>query len=199
MHLLWIAGGCLVGVVLAWVLFRIMMGVSFAALLLALLPTVALLVQGQAPHFEAPDPDELLIEVAPPDDADADADDDSDAKWDRRAREIVDRLIGVQVKTTQQWWEQLDRTGQYSVTFCAGAGLLIGLIIGLIGPYFTASVLLAFIGSVMLYASAVLADLPQLNTHLPDAPLGQLAVVGLITAVGVSIQWTVLRRKADKS
>lgn len=196
MLLLWVAGGCLVGVVIAFVLFRIMMGLLFAIVLMTLLPTVALLSQDQMPTIQLPAPADLIVEPTP---VESGADADQPPPIEQRIQRAIEQMVKEQLSAVNDWWLQLGRTGQYTVTFCAGAGALFGLVIGIIGPYFTASILAALAGATMLLASALAADVAALDTHLPPSPLGRIAVVCLITTVGVAIQWTNFRKKTDKS
>jgi len=59
--------------------------------------------------------------------------------------------------------------------------------------------LFALSGASLLLTSAIIADIQPLNTHLPQSAPGQLAVVCLITTVGVAMQWTNFNKKTDKS
>jgi len=99
------------------------------------------------------------------------------------------------------WWSKAGsgvRGGSAGLGLFAG---VIGLLLGLIWPYVAASVQSAVAGSVlMLFSSfSLLAQLmPEHLSWLPATPRGVLAALGLITAVGLVLQWTFFLRKADK-
>lgn len=107
--------------------------------------------------------------------------------------ELVDRV--------KLWWQELPSTTRNLVYVAAGVGAVIGLILGLIMPYTAASVESALAGSLlMLLAGRALLDAhwPTGAGWLPQTPRGLLACLGLITVLGVFVQWTLFRRRADR-
>jgi len=99
------------------------------------------------------------------------------------------------------WWSD---AGTGVKGGAAGVGLIaavIGLLLGLIWPYAAASVQSAMAGSVlMLFSSfSLLAQMmPENLNWLPATPRGVLICLGLITTVGLVLQWTFFARKSDK-
>jgi hypothetical protein len=203
MSLVWMIAGGIVGVVLGFLLFRIWMGIGLALVLAMTIPAIGLALHGQLPAVEPVDGESLMIPLerqtaSPTDDDDQDA---ADKRAAARVDEIVGalrRLIDSQDEAIRDWWDGLGAGGQYTVTFCAGAGALIGLFIGLVGPHFAASVIAALIGSSLMLSSLQQLNLPHLDSRLPATPQAVIVTIGLITALGVILQWTVFRRKADK-
>jgi len=96
------------------------------------------------------------------------------------------------------WWSKAGTGVRGSA---AGLGLiaaLIGLLLGLIWPYTAASVQSAVAGSVlMLFSSfSLLAQLmPEHLGWLPATPNRVLMCLGLITIVGLALQWIFFARK----
>lgn len=115
--------------------------------------------------------------------------------------EAMRSLAGYYREQLGAWWSS---TGTGARGVVGGVGLIAaiaGLGLGLIGPYTAASVQSAVAGSVlMLFASfSLLAQLmPEHLGWLPATPRSLLVCLGLITALGLVIQWTLFARKADK-
>jgi hypothetical protein len=205
MSLVWIIAGGVVGVVLGFLLFRIWMGIGLALVLALAIPAVGLALHGQLPSLESVTDENLMMPfgrqtTAPRDNDDTDAPSGAAGEM-LPVDEIIEsmrRFVDSQDEAIGDWWDDLGAGGQYTVTFCAGAGALIGLFIGLIGPYFAASVIAALIGSSLVLSSLQQLNLPYLDSRLPSTPRAVLMTIGLITAACVIVQWTVFRRKADK-
>lgn len=216
---------CAAGLVAAWLLFRVWMGMAFGMFLAIVCPTVGLSMQDHGgPQFQPITMDELLDEPAPEEqvvveqpftpppvgptsaaeargETEPEAGDDPVTAEVRRqaARlEAAARRVGDAIAAdVRVWWDGLGQSGQYTLFFGAGAGGLIGLIIGLVAPLFTASLLTAMVGAGLIVLSAVHLDHPSID-RLADSPPMMLAAMGLITAISVFLQWTFFRKKADK-
>lgn len=180
--LVWIIGGALAGCALAWILFRVWMGITLAAVLLVLLPAIALAWENDLPP--QPSPDDLNAVVSQP--------------WPAHpASPQVQEFL----QQMQDWWTALD-PGQRKITvFAALAGVVSGLVFGLVAPRIAAAVISATLGALLI----VLAGRQLLVARSGDLPLWvtqshiTLAVmVGLITLLGVTIQYTILRPRADR-
>jgi hypothetical protein len=97
-------------------------------------------------------------------------------------------------------WGELD--GQ-SKGVAIGAGTIAGgtaLVLGVVLPVAMVTVAAAWLGGwVVVLAGGVLLVLlwPAGEAYLPGGQLAWVAMVGLITVLGVGLQWTVLRRKSD--
>lgn len=104
------------------------------------------------------------------------------------------------VQSVRSWWEALP-TSQRSGVFIFGAVAgLAGLLLGLIAPKTSAAVQTAVVGSVMMVLPArtlLLHFVEDVPTWLPTEPRGILVVIGLITVLGVVLQWSMFGKKAD--
>ncbi len=117
---------------------------------------------------------------------------------------ILDALRGMAEYyrgSLSDWWAEAGAgvRGTVMVVGLIAAG--IGLLIGLIGPYLAASIQSATAGSIlMLFSSfSLLAQLMPEHLHwLPASPRGVLICLGLITIIGLVLQWTFFAEKADK-
>ncbi|QQE11865.1 hypothetical protein JD969_20705 [Planctomycetota bacterium] len=101
----------------------------------------------------------------------------------------------------QVWWEVRTPQEQTSIMVASLAGALIGLLFGLIAPYWAASFESALVGAIlMLLPGMNLAEvyIPAVEPYLPNSPRSILVFLGLITIIGVLIQWTIFRKSADK-
>jgi hypothetical protein len=117
---------------------------------------------------------------------------------------ILDALRGMAEyyrESLGDWWSQAGAGVRSGVLFAGLIAAGIGLLIGLIGPYLAASLQSAAAGSVlMLFSSfSLLAQLmPEHLSWLPASPRGVLICLGLITAIGLALQWMFFAGKADK-
>jgi putative flippase GtrA len=81
------------------------------------------------------------------------------------------------------------------------AGAAAGLVLGLLLPKLSAALQTAIAGALLIYTGAMGLARWQFGdgtSILPDSARGALVAIGLITVLGVVIQWTVFQRRADK-
>jgi hypothetical protein len=150
--------------------------------------------------------------------ADAGADNDAESqpsavpapieRAEQAERQIMSWGDRVRSVWRQQWedrraaWEEQGTLRQRIILGLALGALLVGFVLGLVRPKVAASLETALIGSAFIFfAGGRLLALywPQASDRLPVGARGIVVAVGLITALGVWVQWTVSRRKADKS
>lgn len=212
--------GALGGALLAWVLFRIWMGAALAMVLALALPVGGLALQdvapppwvcdtqGQSDHESSAAPllERLRDGVTTSESADvapgASPSERLKAVLGEQVRDATMSWWDRQRTEMNLWWESLATTQRGSAIVLAGLGAVVGVLIGLIWPYTSAAIQSAMIGTVL-----ALAGLSRLTTAdgaaavgdvLPKTPAQMVSLVGLITVVGVALQWTVWRRHADK-
>jgi len=80
-----------------------------------------------------------------------------------------------------------------------GAG--IGFLLGLMAPNYAAAVQSAIVGAVLIVVPGrelVLTHLPDAKSLIPTTAQGILLTTGLITLVGLALQWTLYLRRDDK-
>jgi len=206
-HLGLIVGGGVLGCVLAYLLFRVWMGITCAVLLGLVLPMLTA-IWFDPPTQHGPGNVELLL--VNPENGGRDQDDDENQKNKAEAEsdpqateqffdglERMRKWVGHDLRT---WWETFEPATQQTYLLTAGMGALIGLLLGLIFPYVAASIESSLTGTLLVACCGLLllnlytdinADLTVQNTKT------LATAVGLITAVGVVLQWMVFRRKAD--
>lgn len=110
-------------------------------------------------------------------------------------------LAGYYRESLDAWWSQAGTGVRGGVMIAGLIAAAVGLLIGLIWPYLAASIQSSAAGSVlMLFSSfSLLAQLmPEHLGWLPASPRGVLVCLGLITVVGMGLQWTFFARKTDK-
>ncbi|MFW6059492.1 MAG: hypothetical protein ACODAQ_04890 [Phycisphaeraceae bacterium] len=99
------------------------------------------------------------------------------------------------------WWNDLDGAARRTLFTAAGVGALVGLVLGLIMPYTAAAVQSALVGGLlMLLAGRTLVEraAPDWTGYFPHTPRATLLCLGLITLLGVLLQWTFFHKRADK-
>ena len=190
-----VVGGALLGGLVAWLLFRVWMAISLAGLLGLVFPLLALAWDGRT-----------VAEVAGPVQAPVGVDvaalrpslDLADMK--ERARAIGRTYVQQLVDLSRTVWGDLSTTDRTTVITGAGASAVVGFLLGLIVPYLAAAVEASIVGASLMLVSAV----NLLNGYAPEqagwliaSPRRWFLILGLITMVGVVLQWTVLRKKAD--
>lgn len=188
---IWVAGSALLGCVLAWLLFRLWMGMSVATILAVVTPMVALTLMGNTLPIQ---PGRMLVDLiqtssaTPPSDAD-------------QGQDMLTQYCAQQWQQTRATWENFTAGTRQVVILSAGAGGLAGMVIGLVGPFVSAAVGSAFLGAgaAWLCARALLAvHAPAAAGWIDTGPAGTLTVLGLITLVGVVIQWIISTDRTDK-
>lgn len=99
------------------------------------------------------------------------------------------------------WWGELDGAARRMVFTAAGVGALLGLVLGLVMPYTAAAVQSALVGSLlMLVGGRELVErlAPGWAEAFPYTPRAMLIWLGLITLLGVLLQWTFFHKRTDK-
>jgi len=187
-----VAAGALVGVLLAWLLFRIWMGVGLAIVMATLVPMAAMGMEEKMPTLPRFG-EQMLIDLRKSMDADTE-----EERAPSVVREHARKLIDEQFQPVRDWWDNPDAKGRSLLTVGSIAGALIGLFIGLVGPRVTASILSSLIGSSLLLGGLERMGIAGIQSRLPQTDNGLLITVGLITLAVVIVQWTIFRRKADK-
>lgn len=216
----WALAGLVVGGLMSWLLFRLWMGIVFALMMGVLLAwgTTAL----ARPWLH-----ETTDAVHESEEADEDEDDDSDTEdresikeWvtttlegdlsdiKERADEATETVVDDVIERLQtsgeclsQWWSDLPPRGRQLAMAAGLIGLLHGLVLGLWRPLLAASLQTAFAGAWMLVMADWALVVPGVTRETivgyQGSWLGAVAV-GLITVVGVVVQWTIRGRKTDK-
>ncbi len=222
-----VIGSAIAGALLAAMLFRIWMGLSGAALLAMCLPLALFLWQGTPlPLLVPPDADpvagssdvvspapeatQLVSEVSA---AIQDAVKQQLSKQDLDTAAIATPVVPEAVRSQIQaaydyssdemrrWWDGWSTQTWLLILTIAAVAAGVGLVIGLLAPYMAASVQSALVGSVLI----LLPSLQLLQHHVPNhvewLPESQRAIVlsiGLITLLGVLVQWTLFGKRTDK-
>lgn len=127
--------------------------------------------------------------------------DEADTLGDE-ARSILGNWWDRQCAAVDEWRRALPPVQRASAAALAGLGALLGVLLGLIGPYTSAAIQSSLIGGAI--AIVGISRLGQLNPDgplaglLPQSPVQLVSLLGLITLMGVGIQWTLWRCRADK-
>ena len=180
--------GAVAGCVAAWLMFRLWMGLA-GAIILAAAATLSLVVVDGIP-LPAVSLEDVRIERT---EADGEPDDDDTGR--------PGITINAPVDTLGVWWDERAGGERTGLIFAGCIGAVVGVVAGLLWPYAAASWQTALIGATLLFITGIrLAErvAGESAIPLPTAPAGQLAIVGLITLVGVLLQWTIFRKPADK-
>ena len=117
---------------------------------------------------------------------------------------FIDDLSAVwrqQVDEVKLWWQEMASSRRQGIVGGAGVGAVIGLVLGLVMPYLAASLQSAIVGSMLILFAGrtlLLKYAPAVAGVLPDSWRGVLLSLGLITLLGVLIQWTLRKKKADE-
>ncbi|MEM6552555.1 MAG: hypothetical protein AAF750_10575 [Planctomycetota bacterium] len=127
----------------------------------------------------------------------------------REAMRQVSDQVKVAAKTVwlknaeavQGWWEQVTPETQKVVYTGALAGGVLGLLLGLLLPTGSAMLQSSVVGALLLLLPGrelIALKLPEYTGFLPGTPRQLVIVLGLITAIGIGLQWMLRRRRAEK-
>ncbi len=199
----WIIGGAVVGGVTAWLMFRFAMAVALAGLLGLMAPITLLVLVGAGPDARAEIDgvvdgikDQVpLPEVRVNDEGEVEV--QQDEQGDGQGVTEAWTALAERVRT---WWTELSGQRRALVISSAGAGVIVGLVIGLIVPKLAAAFLASLAGVVLAATAAghlIHSYAPKLGESLPG---GRIIALALIAAVagGAVLQWTIFNRSADK-
>lgn len=170
--------GSFLGCVVAWLLFRIWMGTVAAAVAATLV---------------------FLGFLLGPDVSAALATGGADSLGNLAEAPSAEQVATDLKAAAQDRWEALrESQGVIAIGAAVAAGL-VGLLLGLLAPYGAASVVCA-LGGTLMVAASLASWARMVGWSWPEAwddPMHVLAAVGLITAVGVALQWMIFRSRAD--
>lgn len=122
-------------------------------------------------------------------------------RWVSALRNVASRVYETQSEAVRGWWDTLGPAGHWLVMIAALLGLVIGLAFGVAAPYWAAMVQTALVGAMLMLLPArelAMQVAPGLEGWLPSTPRPTLLLLGLITAVGVAVQWALFGRSADR-
>ncbi|MFA7235357.1 MAG: hypothetical protein WC058_00715 [Phycisphaeraceae bacterium] len=207
-----IVGG-VIGAVIVWATYRVWVALLLATVLGLVAPWAVLAWHGQGgPELKQSIKEEVKGiaekggEALAADSANADESAEGTANHAAAGKELFDRMVEAVKRLTgelRDWWEQ---SVSASLRWSALAGGLMmaiaGLMLGLLMPELGASVVASISGATLMTAAALRLGgryVPSMSEWLPDSPRRLLIALAVLAAVGALIQWTILRRKADKS
>lgn len=187
--LVWIIGGSVMGCVLAWLLYRVWMGISTGLLLALAVPAASVIWEGPAVEPDQP----VFNEVT-----------ESVNVMSESLEALIERKTGLLRTWTgllRTWWEQLGPNARRVIVVGAAIGAAVGLAGGLLVPNAAAAFQSSLVGSLLILAAAkglVMSYSPQYVGFLPQQLRSSLLLIGLITVGGIIIQWTLWSPKTDK-
>jgi uncharacterized protein YcfJ len=195
-------GAAIAGALLAALLFRVWMGLSCAVLLALVAPAASLVWQGSTPIFDLQPAQVALTEAeaSPPSDNGATAPPTAEsalAAITQRLRQGYEAAAEV----VRNWWDDLAPATRSLVIGASVIGAIIGLLLGLILPNTAAIFESALVGAMLIFFAGrtlLREHLPEQTAWLPATPRAMLVTLGLITILGLLIQWTLFRKAADK-
>lgn len=186
----WVMIGAIAGFGLGWGLLRVWTALGCAVLLGVLAPAIHLAGQGQPlPPLLRADRMDTIHQVQ------TEPFQGNSTFQDRAVRSFKQKQ-----RRFQAWWAQLQPGFRFTSVILMGVGAFVGLVAGLVYPHPSAVVGSATAGAgVFLMSLALLCEryVPSISGWFPQSPTGMLILLGLITTIGVVIQWTIFKPKAD--
>lgn len=119
-----------------------------------------------------------------------------------RAR-LADDIHGVYTQQAEEirlWWSELPTPSRRVLQLGAAIGASCGVVLGLAAPLVAAAIQTALVGAMLIFTAArglILTFAPGMAGVLPGEWRGVLLTIGLITLLGLLIQWALRRRAAD--
>lgn len=99
------------------------------------------------------------------------------------------------------WWKDNTTTTQRTIGLAMLIGAGVGFMLGFVMPNHAAAVQSAIVGAVMIVIPGrelLLSHVPASEGLIPTTARGTLIILGLITVVGLALQWTLYLRRDDK-
>ncbi len=190
LYLVFIMVGAVIGCLMAWFLFRLWMGLSLTIALAIVAPIAAL-------QWMEPDPrgedDVPKLNLAPLIES---------STTPAESQTVAERIENLCRQVSEQfgeWWNRQPGSGKTTMVIGAATGAAIGLFFGMLAPYWSSSGLSALLGTLMVVA-ALTYWVDMAGWTLPAwlwRPQSQTIGVGLITLVGMLVQWTFFRARPD--
>ncbi len=184
--------GALVGGLLAGLLYRVWMALAMA-LILALATAGAVLIWRGAPLPPLHGIQAVAQEVGSATTRPAPA-----SRTGTRLAKILER----ENQAVVQWWKDLKPAGQHRLVLWVAGAALAGAVVGFILPNLSTMIQSALVGGLLLLMAVrglLVIAIPQAMDRVRAGPRVWLVLLGLITVVGLLIQWARRPRKADKS
>lgn len=201
----WVMGGGLVGALAAFVMYRLWMAVTLAAMLAVVAPSGIAMWQGIA----APPVTQHIVEawqqlLEKLKEQVRDKEDGSKVaflKMPDLSQSTSDAATKIR-QSIDEWWQQIPGGIRFTmVTVCVG-GIVAGMIIGMLMPNVSATFATAIIGTLLMYPGIKLLTgryLPEsIAGIIPDTPRGTLILICTVTLIGAVFQWMIFRKPADK-
>ena len=184
----WVMIGSIAGFGLGWGLVRVWTAIGCAFLLAILAPVLHLAGQGQPlpPMLHTDTVRQVQYESFQ----------DNAVSHDHQ----VIRILRQKQRLFHAWWSDLQGGFKLTSAILFGVGGFVGLIAGLMYPQPSAKVGSAAVGaSVCLISLELLCEryTPSISSWFPQTSNIMLILLGLITMVGLLLQWTILKPKAD--
>jgi len=215
----------LLGVLGAWLMFRAWVAFAAAILFAILAPAAVIAWEGVSAQQLSDDTDHATAQVQQRYNAfSSQLDDQTKLKveslierGDQEALVQADQLLAERgeeawdtaksavfrnLEDIQAWWNQSATAVHRNIGLAMLIGAGIGLLFGLIAPTYAASVQSAVVGAVLIVIPGrelVASYLPAATEFVPTTARGTLITLGLITVVGIALQWTLYLRPDDKS
>lgn len=107
----------------------------------------------------------------------------------------------VQVEDVNLWWGEMTPGNRRLLWGGTVVGAGVGLVLGLVLPTLAAGLQSAMVGSVLILLcgqTLLLKHVPAMEGVVPHGRRSVLLSLGLITLLGVLIQWSLRKKKADE-
>ena len=117
-----------------------------------------------------------------------------------RLLEDVRGVYDQQAEEVRLWWTEMPTAQKRVLQIGALVGAGCGVVLGLAAPLVAAAIQSALIGAVLVFTAArglIFSFAPGMAGVLPAEWRGVLLTIGLITLLGLLIQWALRRRDAD--
>jgi hypothetical protein len=185
----WVAGGAVVGAVVAWFLFRLWMGLALGATLCGCLP-IAVLTWNGPQEAATPPPPELTLEAL-------------ESLGEPDAAPAVSNWLREQAlesaRDLRQRWDSAETREKFTAVLASFGSGVGGLVLGMLAPNWGSAMLCSLAGSGLLLVSLQhwltrsSWDAPQWLSR----PSGAFIAVGLITILGILLQWIFFKPRKE--
>ena len=214
----------MIGALGAWLMFRAWVAMAAAIVLAVAAPAAVLVWQGVPPEKLADDAQQATQQVEQRydtfqnqlndqtklqvqsliDQGDPDSLKQADQilkEQGEEAYQAARETVFKNLEDIDAWWQSQQSAGVRTIGLAMLIGAGVGFLLGFVLPNHAAAMQSAIVGAVLIVIPGrelLVSHLPATRQWIPDTARWTLITIGLITIIGLSVQWTLYLRRDDK-
>lgn len=214
----------LLGAIAAWLAFRFWVSVVAAIMLAIIAPAAVMAYQGtptqplaedalvateqikkryETQATKLDDPSKLMVQQLMQQ-GDRESLVEADQIMTEQGADLADsarKAVFQNLEDIQTWWNENSTSTHRTIGIAMLMGAGLGFLIGMVAPTYAAAAQSALVGAVLIVIPGrelIMTQAAGAAEYVPVTARGTLILLGLITLVGMLVQWTLHLRRDDK-